>query len=51
MRLGVLKEPDNENRVSIVPGSIKKLKKLGFDIIGEYGAGARSHNSDSDYGN
>ncbi|MBF92681.1 MAG: NAD(P)(+) transhydrogenase (Re/Si-specific) subunit alpha [Euryarchaeota archaeon] len=49
MRLGVLKEPDNENRVSIVPGSIKKLKKLGFDIIVESGAGARSHNSDSDY--
>ncbi len=49
MRLGVLKEPDNENRVSIVPGSINKLKKLGFDIIVESGAGARSHNSDSDY--
>ena len=49
MRLGVLKEIDGENRVSIVPGSIKKLKKLGFEVVVESGSGAISHNSDSDY--
>ena len=49
MRLGVLKEIHGENRVSIVPGSIKKLKKLGFEVIVETGSGAISHNSDSDY--
>ena len=49
MRLGVLKEIDGENRVSIVPGSIKKLKKMGFEVVVETGSGAISHNSDSDY--
>ena len=49
MRLGVLKEIDGENRVSIVPGSIKKLKKVGFEVVVESGSGAISHNSDSDY--
>ena len=48
MRLGVLKEIDGENRVSIVPGSIKKLKKMGFEVVVESGSGAISHNSDSD---
>ena len=49
MRLGVLKEIDGENRVSIVPGSLKKLKKMGFEVVVESGAGVISHNSDSDY--
>jgi len=49
MRLGVLKEIEGENRVSIVPGSIKKLNKMGFEVVVESGAGAISHNSDSDY--
>ena len=50
MRLGVPKEKDkNETRVSIVPISIPKLKKLGFDIIIEKGAGEKSDYSDSEY--
>ena len=49
MRIGVLKEVEGENRVSIVPGSLKKLKKMGFDVVVESGAGIISHNSDSDY--
>ena len=49
MRLGVLKEIEGENRVSIVPGSLKKLKKLGFEVVVESGAGEISHNSDEDY--
>ena len=51
MRLGVLKENEGENRVSIVPGSLKKLKKMGFEVVVEAGAGTISHNSDSDYEN
>ena len=49
MRLGVLKEPQGENRVSIVPSSIKKLKKSGFQVQVESGAGELSHHSDSEY--
>lgn len=49
MRLGVLKEAEGENRVSIVPGSLKKLKKLGFEVYVERGAGLISHNTDHDY--
>jgi NAD(P) transhydrogenase subunit alpha len=49
MRVGVLKEVEGENRVSIVPGSLKKLNKLGFEVVVESGAGNTSHNSDDDY--
>jgi len=49
MRVGVLKEVEGENRVSIVPGSLKKLNKLGFEVVIETGAGNTSHNSDADY--
>jgi len=48
MRLGVLKEVEGENRVSIVPGSLKKLKKMGFEVVVETGAGTISHNNDPD---
>ena len=49
MKLGVLKEPAGENRVSIVPNSFKKLDKLGFEITVESGAGEISHYSDNEY--
>ena len=49
MRLGVLKEPVGENRVSVVPNSYKKLNKLGFELIVESGAGEISHYSDNEY--
>ena len=49
MKLGVVKESDGESRVAIVPGSVKKLVKLGFDVLIESGAGLASHNIDSDY--
>ena len=50
MRLGVPKEKDNdETRVSIVPISIPKLNKLGFDVIIEKGAGEKSGYADSEY--
>ena len=49
MRLGVLKEPVGENRVSVVPNSYKKLNKLGFELTVESGAGEISHYSDIEY--
>ena len=49
MRLGVLKEPLHENRVSIVPASVKKLTKLGFNVVVEHGAGQKSHYMDEEY--
>tara|TARA_Y100001960_G_scaffold186196_1_gene195165 strand:+ start:1952 stop:3112 length:1161 start_codon:yes stop_codon:yes gene_type:complete len=49
MRLGVLKEPKGENRVSIVPSSIKKLAKHGFEVLVESGAGQLAHHSDREY--
>ena len=49
MRIGVIRENDAENRVSIVPNSIKKLIKAGFEVNIETGAGDRSNHSDSEY--
>jgi NAD(P) transhydrogenase subunit alpha len=49
LKIGVLRESKGENRVSIVPGSNKKLKKMGFDVVVESGAGSISHNSDTEY--
>ena len=45
----MLKEPDGENRVSLVPSSYKKLNKLGFRLTVEPGAGEISHYSDNEY--
>ena len=49
MRLGVLTEPDSENRVAIVPNSVKKLMKKGLEVFIQKGAGEKSNYSDSDY--
>tara|TARA_B110000116_G_scaffold270404_1_gene288354 strand:- start:668 stop:1831 length:1164 start_codon:yes stop_codon:yes gene_type:complete len=49
MKLGVVKEADGESRVAIVPGSIKKLNKMGFEVLVESGAGLSSHHRDSEY--
>lgn len=48
--LGIPREsaPD-ETRVCVVPESIAKLSKLGFQVVVEPGAGARSGYSDQDY--
>ena len=45
MRLGVPKEPDNETRVAIVPSSMKKLLKAGFEVLVEQGAGISANGS------
>ncbi len=49
MRMGVPKEPEGEPRVSIVPSSISKLKKIGFEVIVQAGAGLNSGHSDQEY--
>ena len=49
MKLGVLKEPSGENRVSIIPASVKRLIKAGFDVIVENGAGILSYHGDEEY--
>ena len=50
MRIGIPKEQNkNETRVAIVPVSIPKLMKLGFDVIIEKGAGEKSGYLDSEY--
>ena len=49
LRLGVPKEPENETRVGIVPSSMKKLLKAGFEVLVEKGAGGSANYSDADY--
>ena len=49
MKLGVITEPEGENRVAIVPNSIPKLSKAGFEILVESGAGNLSSYSDVDF--
>mgnify|MGYP001161048075 CR=1 FL=1 len=40
MRLGVVAEADGETRVAIVPNSVPKLTKVGFEVVVEKDAGA-----------
>ena len=50
MRIGIPKEKSkNETRVAIVPVSVPKLLKLGFEVIIEKGAGENSGYSDTEY--
>jgi len=49
MKLGVPMEPEGETRVGIVPSSMKKLLKAGFEVVIETGAGKAANYHDSDY--
>ena len=49
MKIGIPKEVEDETRVAIVPGSMKKLLKAGFEIIVETGAGISANHSDEEY--
>ena len=42
-------EPEGENRVAIVPNSVKKLMKKGLEVFIQKGAGEKSNYSNSDY--
>ena len=49
MRLGVLREPEGEMRVAIVPNSIPKLSKSGFEVFIEEDAGVNANHSNDEY--
>ena len=50
MRIGIPKEKnEKETRVAIVPVSVPKLLKMGFEVIIEKGAGENSGYSDTEY--
>ena len=50
MKIAVLKETiAGENRVAIIPDSLKRLKKKGIELLVESGAGAAAGFADSEY--
>ena len=49
MKLGVPKEPEGETRVGIVPSSMKKLSRAGFEVYIEEGAGLAANYHDQEY--
>jgi len=49
MITGILREPENENRVAMLPGEVATLKKLGSDVIVEKDAGIKAFASDKEY--
>ena len=49
MTIGILKEPDFENRVSLLPEAVKTLFNLKTSLLIEKGSGLRSHASDKSY--
>jgi H+-translocating NAD(P) transhydrogenase subunit alpha len=49
MIIGILKESGSENRVSLLPGEVTALKKLGVEIIVERQAGMSAFAADNDY--
>lgn len=51
MKIGLLKEPDFENRVALLPEAVEKLVKKGHEVLFESDAGARAFANDSEYSN
>lgn len=49
MRIGLLKEPDHENRVSLLPETVQQLNKNGIEIWVDSGAGEKASAEDSAY--
>ena len=49
MTVGILKEPQEETRVSLLPDAVASLVKKGVTVLVEAGAGALSFASDTDY--
>ncbi len=49
MTVGILKEPHEESRVSLLPDAVASLVKKGATVLIEEGAGAQSFASDTDY--
>jgi NAD(P) transhydrogenase subunit alpha len=51
MLIGIVREPENENRVAMLPGEVSGLVKLGLEVVVETGAGERAFVSDEEYKN
>jgi NAD(P) transhydrogenase subunit alpha len=51
MTIGVLKEPEHETRVSLLPDAVASLIKKGITVFVENGAGVRAFSDDNDYAN
>jgi H+-translocating NAD(P) transhydrogenase subunit alpha len=49
MKLGVIKEEEFENRISITPDTVEALTKIGIEVSIESGAGDKSFYSDDQY--
>jgi NAD(P) transhydrogenase subunit alpha len=49
MKIGLLKEPDFENRVALLPEAVQKLVKKGHEVLFESDAGAKAFAGDSEY--
>ncbi|MEK9696957.1 MAG: NAD(P) transhydrogenase subunit alpha [Candidatus Poseidoniales archaeon] len=49
LKLGVPKEPEGETRVGLVPSSIRKLLKAGFEVFVEKDAGILANYSNEEY--
>mgnify|MGYP001269066577 CR=1 FL=1 len=49
MIVGILKEPEIDNRVALLPENVKTLIDLRTSVIIEKGAGDRSFYSDNEY--
>ncbi|WP_353826956.1 Re/Si-specific NAD(P)(+) transhydrogenase subunit alpha [Agromyces sp. SYSU T0242] len=48
-RIGVVTEPGSETRVAATPATVKQLIGIGYDVVVEAGAGARSSFPDDAY--
>ncbi|WP_029145329.1 Re/Si-specific NAD(P)(+) transhydrogenase subunit alpha [Microbacterium luticocti] len=49
MRIGIVIEPDDENRVAATPATVARIRKLGYDVVVQAAAGARSSFPDAAY--
>ncbi len=49
MIIGILREPETENRVAMLPGEVAGLIKMGVQVFVEKKAGERAFVHDKDY--
>jgi NAD(P) transhydrogenase subunit alpha len=49
MLIGILKETGTDKRVAVLPAEIAGIKRLGFEVVVEKGAGERAFASDEQY--
>ena len=49
MNIGIVKEPNYENRVVLLPEGVKELKKAGIAVLIEDGAGQKAYASNQQY--